>query len=329
MPRVLAENPRPADAATPFVEGEPTPRYPVFITGGAGAAGQVIAERFAREGFPLIIGTRSPDKFAQMRDSFVKSGIGELRPFIANITNPAEVTQALNDLNLQEGESLHFFSLAAEGLRGIRMKLFRIMAPLLKDAKNGAVTQEGVNNATEAIKQLVTTEEALAEGMAANYVGPRDLATMLVQRNHLHSGSRIVTLSSSISHDTDPDKMDAYTGPWFYVPIGVSKEMGVRSLRGMSEEEEIGMIDVVAPKIQGTDVAEFLEGLAPIFQQLNPDVLFSTPSVTKDQVANTMYLEFARNDPALSLQRTVFVGDNGMPAYDRPQSWGSSLVPYL
>ncbi|MBI2026160.1 MAG: hypothetical protein HYT06_02145 [Candidatus Levybacteria bacterium] len=103
----------------------------------------------------------------------------------------------------------------------------------------------------------------------------------------------------------------------------------MRSLRGMTEEEGIGMIDVVAPKIQGTDVAEFLEGLAPIFQQLNPDVLFSTPSVTKDQVANTMYLEFARNDPALSLQRTVFVGDNGMPAYDRPQSWGSSLVPYL
>ncbi|GEM_PF-2218083 len=323
------ESPRVHDAQFLKKEGEPLPKYPIFLTGGAGATGQVIAERFALEGYPLIIGTRSLEKFEALSAHLKSLGGVEPRPFIADITNSEEVSRAYNALDLGEGEPVHFFSLAAEGIKKLRMPFGRIMVLLLRGVKNGELTRDMVLAATEKMRDVVSTDEAMQPGLAANFEGPRDLATMLVQRNHLHSGSRIVTLSSLISHDTNPDKMDEYTGPFFYIPIGVSKELGVRALRGIAIEQGIGMLDVVAPGIQGTEVADFLESLVPILQALEPGVPFAISSVSKSDVANAMYAELSKNDPTLPLQRTVFVGENGNPTYTRPSSWGTSLVPYL
>lgn len=69
MPLVKVEGLQPRDN-----EKEPILRHPVLITGGAGATGRVIAERFRLEGFPVVIGTRSESKFNELRNQFVSKG---------------------------------------------------------------------------------------------------------------------------------------------------------------------------------------------------------------------------------------------------------------
>ncbi len=193
--------------------------HPVLITGGAGATGLVVAERLATAGYPIILGTRSQEKFDVAVEHFASQNLPEPKPFIANLRDPESTQNALDSLQMSDGQPLHFLSLAAEGIKDFRLSIGKAISPIRRTLKyGGQPNEEQMIDATGKIKALVLTNEVQQAGRQANFEGPRALSNMLAERGHLGSNSKIMTLSSSLSDSTIPDKPSDYQGPWFYYP---------------------------------------------------------------------------------------------------------------
>ncbi len=301
-------------------EREPLPKYPILILGAGQGTGAEIAKRFAREGYPLILGTRSKEKFTRLREVIVRNGGLEPQPFIADITETAEIRKAYLSLQ-KEGTPLHYFPLAAGGLEATGRQVLDTIARMRIKLRKGTLTREDLENATAYFAELNATKSALKAAEDINLYGILEVMNALIENGNITPTSSILTLSSSLSHDADPDHPENYPGPEFYRLVALTKETGVRAVRKKAAIQGAAHVDLVAPEISGTDVGNLFEKTIPLLQHFLPTTL---GSVTMDQVANAAYAELReRQEPR---QRTVFVTETGTS--DKRPQW-SIGTPYL
>ncbi len=310
----------------PQVETEPFPHYPILLTGTGSGLGNAYARKFALEGYEVFAGTRSKEKFENLRNSIAGDGGIEPQPFIADITKPDQLIAAYQDLHLPPGGKVHFMPVAAGGLEVVRMGIARQIVSLKRAMKTDAgLTPKLLEQATDVIRKLTSSDEATTAAMDINYAANQLLFDLLYDNGHIGADSVIVTTSSSLSSACDPDHPENYNGNRFYFSIAISKERGVRELKNRAARIGCTLVDIVAPIIADTDVGAFIEGIIDVVDRT---LIIHTPKVTTTQVVNATFSELTKNDPNLPRIRTVYVQDSGI-SYKRPEEWDKPLIPYL
>lgn len=316
---------RPDNAANTGNEREPFPHYPILILGAGQGTGAEIAKEFAKQGYQVIIGTRSQEKFEAVAEEIRQAGGTEPQSFIADITDPAQVEAAYNSLNLEPGTPLHFFPIAAGGFERMWTPVVKAIVPINKAAKNNwSVTKEMFETATANIKTNVLKPETSEFAFNVNVKGTLYVAGLLARRGHLAKESKTVYTSSSGSDNTDPDHPEDYQGPWFYWPIGSTKQLAVQGLEEIVAQTGGTFINTVAPEILGTDVGKLLDLLVSLCRLIGEEV--EVPTVTKDQVARAIYLEATRKTG--DKNRKIYVTDHGV-FVTQPEEFRKPLSPYL
>lgn len=319
----------PTEVSQPQVEVEPFPHFRILLLGAGSGLGKVLAQRFAREGYQVIAGTRSEAKFEDLCRSITDDGGIEPQPFIADITQPDKLIDAYNSLHLNLQEKVHYMPVAAGGLEAVKMGIARQLITLKRVGRTETgITRELVEQATAAVKALTTSSEAMIPAMDINYTAPLRIFDLLKNGGHLGSGSMVLNISSSISNVCDPDNPQVYPGPWFYYTIGMSKERGVRALRERAAEVDVSHIDVVAPEIFDTGVGKFIDELVKVIQAIDPNSTINVPIVSRADVVEAVFAELTRKDDGLPKMRTVYVTNIGV-SYQRPTVWDKPLLPYL
>ena len=310
-----------------FYEGEPFPKYDVVMLGAGHGTGLVIAQKLALEGYKVHIGTRSHDSFVPVRQSILDVRGIEPAPFIADLTKPEEIINALQKSGIKPGQPVHYFDFAAEGIKGYLRFLARPLASLEAAYNEKNLTGELAEQLTRDIKAGVTTERALRLANRVNRDAPSELGELLKLNGNLGKGSVIATLSSSISDYTDPNAIESYPGPWMYWPIGSSKAAGMRRMGELADQTGARHLDCISPEIKETDPIKIFNTLLPMLQALQPGTLLHIPSVSKEQVANILFRELMRTDVPLT-SRKVYITENG-PVYQLPNDWNIPVLPYL
>lgn len=301
-------------------------KYPILLLGAGSGLGQVLAQRFATEGYQVIAGTRSEEKFDALRQSIVEAGGVEPRPFIADITQSDQLMVAYQSLTLAQHEKVHYFPVAAGGLEGLNRGIVRAMLPLMKAAKAGdEITTDQAKAATDSIKALTTTQEAIAPAMDVNLKSPLTIFDILAEDDHLGSDSTILNTSSSVSDGFDTEHPENYPGPWFYYTIARSKKEGVLALRQKATEVGAIHLDVVAPEIADTGVGKFIDGLVEIISKVEGVGEIDIPKVYRAPLVEAIYRELKVESPKI---RTLYV-EPATQSYQRPPVWDKPLVPYL
>jgi len=314
-------------------ERESPLRHPVLLLGGGSGTGLLLATRLSLEGRIVYIGTRSPEKFNSLRDSVVKSGGTEPKPFIADIKNPAETKEAYENMELSEGQVVDYFPFAAGGFEPLMSRIARLLVRLKRELEGkGFISKESAMAATEAMREFTTTESALAFANETNTEAPIKLAEHLVKNGHLDSSSTIAVLSSSISKYTNPNNIDMYPGPWFYYPVGRSKAEGAHRLKALSERLGATFIDFVAPYITGTMAGDFFVGFEPVLEALHKiesEDRFEFPVVSTEHVVDVILSEISKNGSSLPRSRDVYILPKGPAQYTPPEGFGKPIVSYL
>ncbi len=309
-------------------EIEPIPHHPILILGAGQGTGAEIARKFALEGLPVIIGTRSPDKFSQVRDRITQDGGRQPEPFIADITDPHGIHRAYESLHIPAGSPIHFFPLAAGGLNVVGDFIFKQQViPLRKLLRSGKLSVSHVRQATEEIKSFVQRAEIIKSVLNVNYDGTLGTLKLLENNGHLGPDSTVATLSSVISNSCNPYDRESYQGPWFYYPVAHSKQLAVLELQDRAQKSGFHYVDFVAPEIEGTDVAKLIEKMKPLLDFARETLgleIINFPKVTKTEVADSMYQEFKSNDHRPRV-RTVFLEESGKSSDIRPVSWDQVL----
>lgn len=316
----------------PRSEVEPFPRYPILLLGAGSGLGAELARKFANEGYRIIAGTRSLEKFGDLWVATRADGGIEPYPFIADITDPDQVGKAYENLGLKEREKLHYMPVAAGGFEStlMRMKIGRQLIHLRKEAEEtGEISLESAKRATVAIKAFTTSEKATDPAIAINCDAPCAIFKLLAQNGHLGPESVLLTTSSYISDTYDPDKPGKYQGPWFYYHVAMSKAMGVRALRKRAQQIDASCLDIVIPEISDTQVGEFGAEIAEMMQFMQLQTEFRVPRISRAQVAMTIYHELTRRGEDLLKIRKVYVDRNGAIQQQRPKSWEKAHFPYL
>lgn len=317
------------DVLQPLLEIEPLPRYRILLLGAGSGLGFVLAQRLAREGYQIMAGTRSEEKFAELRKAVSDNNGIEPQPFLADITQPEELNAAFNNLYLATHEKIHYLPVAAGGLEAIKMGIARQVINLKWALRTEVgVTKELAEQATAAIKALTKSPEAMTPAMEINCTAPLMIFDLLKEGDHLGSDSVVLNVSSSISDACDPDNRQAFAGPWFYYTVGMSKESGVRALRERVKEIDATHLNVVAPEIFDTGVGQFIDEMMELIKVINPNLSIDIPKVSRAQVAEVIFQELTRKDCGLSKTRTIYVTSDGV-AYQRPTAWDKPLLPYF
>lgn len=299
-------------------EQEPFPRYPILLTGGGQGTGAALAQRFAQEGYPVILGTRNEKKFHTVRDTILSQGGTEPLPFVADITKKDDMESAYCSLGISPGTPLHYFPLAAAGLESLIRPMTSILSTVQKEKKSGRVQPDSLQEARAKMKKLVNTSESMDLAMRTNFIAPLQIFDLLHQNGHFNSQSKILTLSSSFSDETDPRDLTMYgeNAPWFYLPVGYSKKMGVQGLQQRVSRTEATYIDLVAPEIEDTGVGNFFGTLHGLVQSAYPENEMVILQVTQQMVADAAWEELRRNDPTVQRIRTAYVERTGLePSY--------------
>lgn len=315
---------------TPEVESKP--KHPILLLGAGSGTGLELAWRFSLEGYIVFVGTRSEEKFTALRDSVVKKGGVEPKPFIADIKNPAEIKEAYENMKLSEGQVIDYYPFAAGGFEPLINRMARPLVKLKKElAETGFISRESAIAATQAMREIMTTQNALEFANQTNVAAPIKLAQYLAEKGHLDSSSTIAVLSSSISKYTDPDNIDKYPGPWLYYPVGRSKAEGAQKLKALSEELGATYLDFVAPYIKGTGMGDFFVNLQPVFEalyKLDSKDKFIFPTVTPGHVVNIILSELRKNAYSPRV-RDVFISPKGPVLYFPPEGFDKPTIPYL
>lgn len=318
----------------PRSEVEPFPHYPILLLGAGSGLGQELARKFTKEGYGVIAGTRSLEKFGNLWVATRADGGIEPYPFVADITDPDKVGTAYESLGLEKGEKLHYMPVAAGGFESklVRMKIGRQLIHLRKEAEEtGKISLESAERATAAIKAFTTSKKATDPAIAINCDAPCAIFDLLAVNGHLGPESVILTTSSYIS-DTfkyDPDKPEEYQGPWFYYHVARSKAMGVYTLRKRAQRIGASCLDIVIPEISDTQVGEFGGGIADLMKFMKLPTEFKVPRISRAQVAMTIYHELTRRGEDLPKIRKVYVDRDGAIQQQRPKSWKEAHFPYL
>lgn len=308
-------------------------RRPVLLLGGGSGTGLLLAWRLSLEGRIVYIGTRSPEKFNSIRDSVVKSGGTEPKPFIADIKNPAETKEAYENMGLSEGQVVDYFPFAAGGFEPLMRKIARPLVRLKREFdRDGSISEKSAMAATKEMREFTTTESALAFANETNIEAPIKLAEHLVKNGHLDFSSTIAVLSSSISKYTNPYNIDIYPGPWLYYPVGRSKAEGAHKLKALSEKLGATFIDFVAPYIIGTGMGDFFVGFEPVFEALHKiksKDKFKFPAVSMGDVVDAILSEISKNGSSLLRNRDVYILPKGLVQYIPPEGFDKPTIPYL
>jgi hypothetical protein len=306
-------------------------KRPIVLLGAGSGLGAAIAERFSIEGHTVYAGTRSPAKFEALRTRILTAGGAEPKPLIADITKPAEFTEALNNTGLQQGEPVHYFPVAAGGMENVNMLVARQVVGLKRAIKRGASPDELAEIAavaTQTIKEKVETEEVLAPARDINVKQPVEIYWQLQEKGHFDKNSWVLNTSSSISNEFDPEHPERFRGPMFYLPVAL-KEASVRILRQNAHGIGHNHLDAVAPELPDTAVGGFIDGLVDVMQAIQPDKKIEVPKTPTTLVADEIYKEIVYNPrQSPTKQRTLFI-DEGYVGYKRPQRWDEPFLPYL
>lgn len=343
VPTALLEN--------PMEEFEPMPKYRIFMLGAGRGTGRTIANRFATEGYPVIGGSRSLEHINGLSTEIWAAGGVEPIPFTADTTDPKQVKRAYESLNLEPGEPLHFFQFSAGGFDKLLFSLGRFIATLQRAHRKDEVTVELLEKLTNEIYDFVRNGKAKGENVIdcatdVNITGPVMILDMLIANGHIREGSRIATLSSNISNETDPNKLKSglnNRGPQLYLPIGWTKEKAVQICRERADEVGAIHIDGVAPAIEKTETAEVFTGSeslrnrkpTPIYglveiveralAKLSPEeraqrgieLPLFFPVVTQEEVAEAMFKVLMR----ANFSQTVYIERGGKISNTRPEKW--------
>ena len=316
---------READQNLP--EREPLPKYPVLVLGAGQGTGAEMALYLGRQGYPVIAGTRSREKFDKLNYAIHEAGGLEAVHFSAELTDEEAVKAAYKGLHLEPGTPVHFLNFAAGGFQTMKRAVMRPLIPISRvEKEGGTITLEMLREATDKIRQNVLTDNrALRQAMDVNYFGARRVGELLYKNRHLTPKSKILYPSSNISDMTDPNNPEDFIGPWFYWLIGCTKQFAVGYHKGLALATGATFINLVAPEIEGTEVGNMVDNeFVPLFKRVGIDLV--VPKVTMHQVADAGYRELTRNTP--NKNRTIYVTDKGV-LYTRPKEFAKPLVPYF
>lgn len=308
-------------------ELQPFPKYPILVPGAGSGLGFALSRHLANQGYHVLAGSRSETNIQTLRSAVENEGGFLPEPFIADITNPFAVADALIKSGLYHGEPIHYMPIAAGGLETVLRNAGSLIVQLRKADRHGSLTKEMLESATEEIRKLTTTDSAMDAAMAINYSAPLTLFDVLVANGNIGQNSVVLNTSSSISDGCDPDHLEAFQGPWFYYTVGFSKEKGVREQRKRALEAGARHLNVVAPEIADTKVGKFIEGLIKLITAADPKVAVSPEHVLTTQVVEAIYNELLR-EPTSDRARTVYVSSNGT-SLERPIGWDKPFVPYF
>lgn len=311
-------------------EVEPLPRHSILLLGAGSGTGRELAKKLAREGYHVIAGSRSQDKIDSLAAEIAEDNGVVPTPFIADITDPNAVRAAYESLQLAQGESVHYFPVAAGGLEGVMKHLTSKFLAVIKAGRRGELTPEMLATVTEEIRAITMTPGAMEYARRVNVQAPLELFGLLQQNGHITRDSVVLTTSSSISHNARPHDTDAYPGPFFYYTVAHSKQEGVEKLRTSVTEAGARFVDFVAPEIEDTAVGGMIGKLSTAISTVNGVDLPDIPTVTIDQVASgiTAELMYPSGPDAHTLSRTVYVTNSGIQ-HTQPDSWQTPMLPYL
>ena len=151
-------------------------RYPVIITGGAGAIGSEVTQGLAQQGYQTFVvltretrnGVTAEDRFRnKVKDQVALLGGIDPIPVYADLTKQDEFDEGLDTINkhLAPSQKVHYFALAATGLRGVRTSLGRVFVGLQRAMQSRPLTIEDLKGATEKIRQVVSSEHGMQPAM--------------------------------------------------------------------------------------------------------------------------------------------------------------------
>ncbi len=136
----------------------------ILITGGTAGIGLEAAREAHQRGAELILGTRDPEHFEQVR-----ADLGErVHPFVADLVDDASVDAALERLEREALRPTDVIHSAAGGLETLLQDMVRIALGLrkLRGAEFDAAHREGVRE----LRQLAL--DALPRSMEVNHHAP-------------------------------------------------------------------------------------------------------------------------------------------------------------
>lgn len=310
-------------------------KLPVVITGGAGAIGSEVTKGLALAGYPTFVfltrenrnGVTPEDRFAdRVRDPILAAGGVEPIPVYADLTKEEELKEGLDliNANLDPGQAVHYFALAATGLRGVRTSLGRVFVSLQRTMQARSLSVEDLEDATNRIRQVVSTERGMQPAMQTNKEAAISLFDALLDQGHLSPDSSVVNLSSS---PTD-DLMHGLRVNAFYDAIAQGKSGGEVELEARCKALGMKYLKVIAPVIDKTEVGEMSGELEKIVQAAG--VQTRVPKASIEQTVIALLQEFDHQQKGRTDRiRTVYMAEDGLTYLKRPANWPVPLLPYL
>ena len=310
-------------------------KLPVILSGGAGAIGSEITKRLALQGYHTVViltketrnGVTAQQRFVdKVRDPIIQSGGIEPIPVYADLTKSDEFAEGLDLINskLDPQQKVHYFALAATGLRGVRTSLGRVFVGLQRIMQARVLTEPDLIEATNKIREVVSTQRSMQPALQTNKEAAILLFETLHKQGRFSSDSSVVNLSSS---PTD-DLIKGLPVNAFYDGIAKGKAGGEEALEERCKKLGIKYLRMIAPVISGTEVGDLSAELEKIVQAAG--VKTRIPRSTISQTAKALLSEFDHQlEGRIDRIRNVYLGENGLTYLHRPTSWPVPLLPYL
>lgn len=176
----------------------------VLVTGGTSGTGLACAVACHRLGAEVVLGSRSQERYAEIAEHL---GPVRVRPFIADLAEPASVTDALAGLLAEGPAPTDLVHSAAGGLEPILRPLLRAVAGLRR-MPPGAERDEAIGRRRQELRQLVEVTSDAA--MRVNAEGPRLLIEGLLPA--FTNGARIIVFASLWSEGAASGLCPAFYG---------------------------------------------------------------------------------------------------------------------
>lgn len=328
-------------------EVEPFPNHKVIMLGGGHGTGLAIGRGLSMLGYEVYVGTRTKKNFESVKETFLSSDGREPKPFVADLTKDGQIQEAYASMNLQKGEPVHFFAYAGGGMESYFKKISEPIIELRRQLRRtGKIKTESFVKATEELKEIVTQPESQELAYQVNCNGPLELAQILKENGNLNEESVVSTLSSSMSDQINPyydasiylthgpklnEVYEIPSGeiivPWFYYPIALSKETGVRELYALTLGTDSRFVNFITGDILGSDVSKLIKSL-PLMQSINDTDLEST-SITAEKVVIAILTNLITKDNSMPNRRKVYIPEDGIPTLTQPEQWKKRYLPYF
>lgn len=306
-------------------------KNPILILGATSKISAEIVFNLAIQEYPVILGSRGSDasrtKIDELSARIVQRGGLAPDTFYADISDPNQVNAAFRNLRIDKGRPIDFLPLAAEGFRGVRRELGEVFVRVRKSFRQENLTEEQLIAETEAVKKIMMKPEIIEAARETNRWGVLRVFDGLRERENIVPGeTRVGTLASNISDYTDPKNMEYYPGPYFYPPVGITKNELTGDLSEMAERGDFIYFDVVAPPVGGTEVGEWGKSIADWIRFVKP--ILDIPLISFEDTAKGFTQAFLKAKINLAALQKWYILAGGKLTTKRPD-WPIPLVPYL